>query len=334
MILKGEGEESIIQLLNKSVQYGFNAKLYSKVSGTSYLYHGKLKEKDNICIDLNKIPIPERSFLPGDYIAMTRNIAGKKCKIAHVLMSRGCAYHCAYCGVRTIGNRTVRYRNADNILRELLQLKEIYNIEGFSIVDDCFLTNKEKALEIIKKIKSANLIWSLAARIDQIDSEILYYLKESGCMEIKFGLETGSDEILKKMEKGITVEQAKKVINMVCDMGLTTKVFIISGLPGENDQTNQETIDFLNEMGTEKIKRISLLRFVPLPGSKIYDNPSNYGIRSDIKNDLENLDMYKRYRLYDEETNWWENEEDFEKRKEYYEKLRAFIDSKWAKEVY
>ena len=335
LILRGEGEESIVQLLNGNNTLHFGEKLYEKIPGAYYLSKGKLKtSRSPKCIDLNKVPIPDRSYLPSEYISMTRDIAGEKYKIAHIIMSRGCSYECAYCGVRRTGNRVVRYRDADNIRTELMQLKEIYDIEGFSIIDDCFLTNKNKAIEILKKIKDVNLIWSLAARIDQIDDDILKYLKESGCKEIKFGLETGSDKLLKDMEKGITVEQAREVLNKVYDFGLSAKVFIISGLPGEDDRTNQETIDFLKEMGTEKIKRISLLRFVPLPGSKVYENPQKYGIRLDIKNRLDSLDKYKQYRLYEEETNWWEDEEEFYKRNEYYKKIKEFIDSKWGKEVY
>lgn len=340
LVMRGEGEETIVKLLNKSDEQDFGPKLYGSFDNILYMT-GNKKNKHlkglgttPVCVDLNRIPIPDRSFLAVDHIVMKRDIAGNKYKMAHILISRGCSYQCAYCGVRREGNRVVRYRHPDNILKELNQLKEKYEIEAFSIIDDCFLTNRIQAIEIIQQIKSVGLIWSLAARIDQIDEEVLTNLKDSGCSEIKFGLETGSDTILKKMEKGITVDQAKQVLNLVHNAGISAKVFIISGLPGETKKTNQETISFLREMGTEKIKRVSLLRFVPLPGSKVYENPHVYGINVNVRNTLENLEQYKRYRLYDAETNWWENEMEFKIRNECYKKLKDFIDSVWPKEVY
>lgn len=336
LVLRGEGEKTIVDLLTGSSKQKFGPKLYAGLSGACYMSDDRIVESKAppVCVDLNRIPIPDRSVLTPDSIAMYRDIAGNKYKMAHILMSRGCSYRCAYCGVRREGNRTVRYRNVKNILQELNSLKENYEIEAFSIVDDCFLTNKEQSVNILKELVSVGLIWSLAARIDQIDEEVLKYLKESGCREIKFGLETGSDTILQKMDKGITVAQARKVLNQVYEAGISAKIFIISGLPGETEQTNQETIDFLKEMGKEKIRRVSLLRFVPLPGSKVYDDPDTYGIRADIKNTLNNLDQYKKYRLYNEETNWWKDETEFKTRVKCYNKLKNFIDSIWPKEVY
>lgn len=336
LVLKGEGENAIVKLLNagyssKRKKEGYLLKeTYAKISGAMFMENrnrGKIFRKiplEGECVDLNKIPMPARDLLPEEDYIMNDRLANTNYKMVHVIFSRGCSYNCVYCGVPREGNRMVRYRSAQNIIDELEYLKNM-GIEGFSIIDDCFLTNEEKALNIIKEISKVELKWSLTARVDQINEKIVKALKNSGCLEIKFGLETGSNKILKEMKKGFTVEEAKAAIELVRSYDIGVKAFIITGLPGEDDNTNKETEEFLKEMGKEKINRISLLRFVPLPGSHIFENPQHYGIKKNIKETID----YSCYKLYDGETNWWEKEEDFVKRNEIYEHIKMFMLGIW-----
>lgn len=327
LVLCGEGENTIVKLLNGEYQ---NKAFYKNIEGAIYLYNRELTEnpKAKDCIDLDKIPFPARDLLPEEDYIMNNRLADTSLKMVHVMFSRGCSYKCAYCGAPRDGNKIVRYRSPQNIVDELENLKN-KGIEGFSIIDDCFLTDKKKALSIIKEVKKVNLKWSLAARIDQINKEILEALREAGCLEIKFGIETGSDTILEKMNKGFNIETTKKIINLVKEYDIGVKAFIITGLPGETEETNKETERFLEEMGTEKIDRISLLRFVPLPGSHIYQNPEEYGIRKDIR-DKNKID-YKNYKLYNGDTNWWIDNEEYERRNKIYNHIREFMLNKWSK---
>lgn len=327
LVLKGEGEKTIVQLLNGKYK---DKKHYKTIPGASYQINVRGNSEYKTIpiasehINLDEIPIPARELLAEEDYIMNDRLAGTNYKMAHVMFSRGCSYNCAYCGVRRDGNRQVRYRSPKNIIGELEILKN-KGIEGFSIIDDCFLTDKQKAIEIIREVKSVNLKWSLAARIDQIDDEVLIELKESGCLEIKFGLETGSDILLERMMKGFTIEKARETIQLVKKYDIGVKVFIISGLPGETLETNNETEMFLSEMGTEYISRISLLRFVPLPGSKIYETPEIYGIKRNIK-DI----PHSSYRLYETETDWWQDENDYKVRNEIYTHIKNHIISIWG----
>lgn len=132
---------------------------------------------------------------------MTDRLAGTELRMVHMLFSRGCIYNCFYCAAGQDNRiREIRYRNKFKIVEELQMLKNLYSIDGFSIIDDCFLTDQEKAIEICDYIadQNLNLKWSLAARVDSINDEVLTALRKSGCIEIKFGVETGSDLLLKK----------------------------------------------------------------------------------------------------------------------------------------
>lgn len=321
LVLKGEGEYTIVKLLNDGID---KAQI---IPGAMFIKGNKFRSipLDGNCVDLDNIPMPARDLLPEEDYIMNDRLANTNYKMVHVMFSRGCSYNCVYCGVRREGNRIVRYRSPQNIVDELEYLKNM-GIEGFSIVDDCFLTNEQKALSIIKEISKVGLKWSLTARVDQINKTVIEALVESGCLEIKFGLETGSNKILEEMKKGFTVEEAKEAITLVRKYSIGVKAFIITGLPGENKETNIETEKFLKEMGKENINRVSLLRFVPLPGSHIYENPKDYGIKKDVK-----FMNKSAYRLYEKSARWWEKEEDYIMRNEIYEHIKTFMLSIWDK---
>ncbi len=324
LVLRGEGENTIVQLLNSNYKSKTD---YSKIPGAMFLSNRTYIEipySSAQNVDLSTLPMPARDLLPEDDYIMSDRLAGTKLKMVHVMFSRGCSYNCAYCGVPREDNRTVRYRPTKSIVDELKYLKN-RGIEGFSIIDDCFLTNQEKALEIIEAVKEVGLKWSLAARIDQINETVVKALRNANCLEIKFGIETGSDKLLEAMDKGFTVAQAKAAIKLVRAHDIGVKAFIITGLPFEDDATNTETEVFLKEMGKDYINRVSLLRFVPLPGSHIYSHPSDYGIKRNIS---QNID-YRAFKLYDGETNWWENHEEFIKRNRIYQHIRDTMLSIW-----
>lgn len=329
IIFKGEGEESIREFC-----HCYKERKFSDIKGIIY------KDVNNKTgstpgrgmVDINKIPEPLREALPTQDIVMTDRLAGTETKMVHIMFSRGCPYHCAYCAANQDGNNcNHRYRDKRMIVKELKNLKATYGIEGFSIIDDCFLTDQEKAIEICKGIADAklDLVWSLAARADHINDGVLDVLKNAGCIEIKFGIETGSDRLLTEMRKNITVAKAEEAIRKTKSKGIMVKVFIITGLPGETDDTHNETKAFLERMYNEElIDRVSLLRYTPLAGSYIFNNPHKYKINNralQIKN-------FDKMRLYRKSYDWWTERGRWEKCNEWYEDMSTFINDKWSEE--
>lgn len=325
-VLSGEGERTIVSILNN---YSENAEKIKSIAGISYINNNGeiIQNYNNVeCLELDEIPFPARELLAEEDYIMTDRLAGTRYKMVHVLFSRGCIKNCFYCGVPKGGNNSiVRYRSAENIVKELEELK-IKGIEGFSIIDDCFLTNQEKAIEIIREVGKVDMKWSLAARVDQINEEVVKELEKANCLEVKFGIETGSDELLKRMNKQCTVEDAKKAIRIVREHKINVKAFIITGLPFETKSTNEETKQFLREMGRDNINRISLLRFVPLPGSHIFNHPEEFGLKSDFAKNT----SYTSYKLYGKTTgDWWKDNQELKLRDEIYEDIRNFMLKIW-----
>lgn len=327
IVFKGEGENSIRQMCQK-----YCTRNFADIDGIIYKDNrGEIVHTDGRgIVDIDKIPEPARYLLPLQDIIMKDRLAGTEKTMVHVLFSRGCPNDCVYCAANQNGNnKSIRYRDKELIVKELTNLKRAYNIEGFSIIDDCFLTDKKKAIEICKFITRSNLdlVWSLAARIDHIDDEILEVLFEAGCIEIKFGIETGSNDLLSKMQKGITIEMAEEAIRKTKNHGIGVKLFIITGLPGETDKTHRETVDFLKKMKNENlVNRVSLLRYTPLAGSYIYDHPDKFGINGNVLK-IENFD---KMHLYKKSHDWWSDRQKFKKCNNWYNDIQKIIEENWG----
>ena len=235
------------------------------------------------------------------------------------MCSRGCPNKCAFCCNL---DRNIRYRSGKHVKKELEYLIQTYGIKGFCIIDDNFIMNNSKVLDIIDNISSLNLKWSALSRINGINEYILKKAKQAGCIEIKYGVESGSQEILNKMNKKITIEEIIKTITLTHDLGIKTKIFLIHGFPGENIKTTEETIELLKKL-KDKIDRISLFRFTPLPGSDVYVNPKKYDII--VPENFDDLYIYNNQNIY------WGTENDKREIDESYSLLSNYIMSVWGK---
>lgn len=258
----GEGEKTIVEIAKST-----SLDDISEIKGIYYKKDNSIyvTEKRNDINELDSLAFPARHLLPKEDIVMER-LSNTSLSIAHVLFSRGCPYHCNFCANQ---NHNVRYRSKDNIKEELELLIKDYEIKGFCVVDDNFLVNKEKAMEIIREIGKLNLKWSTLARVDNVDLELLKELKNTGCVEIKYGVESGSQKMLDLMNKKITVSEIKKAFNLTKDVGINAKALIMHGFPKEDINTTKETIALLEELKM-CISRVGLTYFTYLPGSPIY----------------------------------------------------------------
>jgi radical SAM superfamily enzyme YgiQ (UPF0313 family) len=216
----------------------------------------------------------------------------------------------------------MQYRSEWHIRQELQNLKDGYGIEGFAVVGDNFLVNKKRVRKICESISSLDLKWSTLSRVDTVDYDSLEVMHDAGCIEIKFGVESGSELILKAMGKGISVNQIYNTIKMTHSIGIKVKVFIIHGYPGENMETTQETISMLDNL-SDMIERVSLFRFVPLPGSRVYGQAKENRLIIAENN-------WNNCHIHHNPNHWWGSEEDFAVVEKSYRQLDKFIFEKWG----
>ena len=311
-LIKGEGEIALGEILN-SLERGED-----DVSIRGVMTKNNSEEPieyANYIENLDEIPYPARHLLPEEDFIMTGRLAIRNIRMTHILVSRGCPYNCYFCGGL---NKNYRYRSAEKVYEELIYLKNTYGIGGFVINDENFTVNKKIVIEICNKLEGLQMPWSALSRVDTIDGEMINALAKAHCIELKFGLESGSDSMLKVMNKRCTTQDATKALDLCYKNKINAKLFIMHGFPGENENTTSETIDFLNQ-NKQKIDRISLFRWTPLPGSYVYENAQKYELKKE-KLTFENAIIYSK------DNNWFQDNEYNKMLDQEYRRLEAFIE--------
>jgi len=318
----GECESTILEILEYA-----ETKDFSNIDGVCYWKEG-IPTRTNprkIGSNIDWLPLPARHLLPLEDIIMNNRLSKTDLKMAHVMFTRGCPFPCRFCAV---AQSRIQYRSGNSARKELVSLIENYGIEGFAIVDDNFIVSKKKVYDVASCIEDLNLKWSALSRVDTVDKDLLTAMHKSGCIEIKFGMESGSPEILKAMRKNTTQDQIFRTAKIADEVGIKVKFFIVHGYPGENMQTTEETIRLLEKV-SPYVDRVSLFRFTPLPGTYVYNNPLEFNLRGTDKDPDWDGDWGK-YHIYHNDYHWWGTEKDFEIMNLAHSKLETFIDYTWS----
>ncbi|MCD7739766.1 MAG: B12-binding domain-containing radical SAM protein, partial [Candidatus Gastranaerophilales bacterium] len=272
-MIGGEEEFVISDLINAHFN---NKKDLSKIQGIVYKSSDKFIITPHITFNdnLNLLPFPDRGEMNNNLYIMPDT--GES--LATISTSRGCPSSCIYCLSPHISGRKVRFRSAQNILEEMEECYNKYKIRNFFFKSDTFTINKQWTIELCKKISESNLNnkirWMANSRVDTIDEEILAAMKAAGCSVIAFGLESGSDESLKKMKKNTTVEKNYNAVQMAKKAGLQTVGFYIIGFPWETKEHLEETRKAILRNNTDFIE---LHIATPFTGTELYDMVNNVG---------------------------------------------------------
>jgi len=226
--------------------------------------------------DLDSIPFPARHLLP----VQGKNIFAYKQRYWEgdttcLLTMRGCPYECAFC---TAGGDKVRYRSADNVIAEIEHIIETYGIREFRLSDDTFTLNRKRLLKLLPRMKECNIFWRASIRAYPLDPELLKLMAASGCVELSYGIESGDQRVLDRVNKGITLEQSECAMKWSKEAGITVRALMVAGLPGETPESAYKTIEFM-ERTRHYWDIAALTNFVPLPGSPIWKSPEAFGVK-------------------------------------------------------
>jgi len=216
--------------------------------------------------NLGEFPIPARDLFDNNLYRSpeTNN------KITVIYASRGCPGKCIFCPASRVSGSKIRIRPPENILKELKDCVFNHNIREFLFNGDTFTINKKWVRELCSLIIKENIKirWGCNSRVDTIDEETLEMMKKAGCWVIAYGIESGVQELLDKMGKGATLEQARRAIEITKKVGIRTHAFYIIGLPWETEETLKQTLKFAKELDTDFFD-INIA--YPLPGTEYYD---------------------------------------------------------------
>jgi radical SAM superfamily enzyme YgiQ (UPF0313 family) len=267
LIVVGEGEETLRELLTVIG----DRVAWDTVKGIAFRRDGKgyFTGLRDFIEDLDKLPMPARHLLPiSRYLALGFPVS--------IITSRGCPNRCIFClGRRMVGHK-VRYRTPRLIVNEIEDIVA-YGFTRINIADDLFTSNKARVVAFCDELKhrSIKITWSAFARVNTVDTEVLSIMHEAGCDTVVFGVESGNAEMLKRVKKGITREQAVKAVQACKESGIITQASFMIGLPGESHETIAETCAFADSLGIDY--GIHLL--APFPGTTIREEQEKYDIQ-------------------------------------------------------
>lgn len=290
IVVIGEGESTARQLFERLSRRGADL---SDVDGI-YFKRGKsvVRNARRVLIsDLDSLPFPDRRLLknPGGFMPPDAT----NWPVATIMTTRGCPGNCTFCCTKQIFSNKLRARSVKNIIEEIRYLKDDQGIKEIHIADDTFTSIKARAIEFCREVKKTGLgvgfQFMNGLRADSVDMEILGALKGIGIKTVGYGVESGSDAILNKARKGISLDKTREAFKMSKDLGFETWAFLILGLPGETEDTIRETINFTKELDPDFAKFFILK---PYPGSEVHACLKNDGLL--LEHTYDDYGLYSR----------------------------------------
>ena len=284
LLVLGEGEITLDELVGR-LDEGRNG--WGDIAGLAFRGpDGKavINRPRPLIEDLDSLPSPARDLVNNDlyYPPPTKNVSSGLSTL--ISTSRGCPFNCGFCSANTVWmSRRTRSRGAENLVDEMAECVERYGIASFNFADEFFTADKGRVLEICELIhrRGLDITWVCSARAQKLDRQTLEAMKGAGCRELSFGIESGSPEMLKRMDKRIDLDEAKTVISTANGLGLRTHAGFIIGYPGETEQTVAQTVR------VAKWLEVDIAAFwiaSPLPGSRLWvEARTNGWIRPDAK---------------------------------------------------
>jgi len=272
IVCRGEGEETLVDLFD----YFKGNKSLREIPGISFLENGLFCSTGNrrFLSNLDQLPFPDWE---GFDLKMYSSPARKKNFSLPIMSSRGCPTQCYFCYKEIFGNQ-YRFRSPENIVDEIEYLKTKYHIQEFSIIDDNFTLLNERAEEICRLIieRKLNLAWSVPSgmRVAPISEKLLKLMKRSGCYRVFFGAESGNSQILRSINKGISLQQVKEAVSLVKKVGLEVGVFFMIGNLGEDEEKINQTIRFSVNLNPNLVQ-FSIA--TPYPGTVFYERVKKEG---------------------------------------------------------
>jgi anaerobic magnesium-protoporphyrin IX monomethyl ester cyclase len=263
-VVMGEGEYIFLHLI-RCLENGEDEPI-GNIRGIAFKKDGKvIRTKPAEYIqDLDQLPVPAKYF-----------------EYQHLSLTRGCPGKCTFCGSPKFWGHKVRFHSVDYFVEELELLYE-KGINFFYFSDDTFSVNKKRVIEICKKILEKNLriAWNAISRVNYMSEEVLSWMRRAGCIQISYGIESGSEKIRTYLNKKITTGEIEKTFANTSKYGILPRAYFIYGSPGESRKTIQESIDLIKKIKPLVIYSSVLSLF---PGTALY---SQYKKKSKLSEDI------------------------------------------------
>lgn len=250
-VVIGEGEYTFLNLV-RLIEKG-NYKDIKDVKGIAFRKNGKIvRTKDaEVIQDLDELPIPAKYF-----------------EYQHVVFSRGCPWKCTFCGSPGFWGKKIRFHSPKNFVQHLEVLYS-KGVNSFYVSDDNFTIKKNRVIEICKRIldRGLKITWVAISRVNYVDEEILNWMRKAGCIQISYGIESGSEKIRALLNKNVKTDDIKNTFALTHKYGIIARAYFIYGSPQESWDTIQDTIDLIHQ-----IKPLICVLYILeiYPGTQLY----------------------------------------------------------------
>ncbi len=290
-IVRGEGEIPFVELLNKKDPADIHGLIFRK--GGTIIDNGQADPVH----DLNQQPFPARDLLPmGQYLNHSpRNQKGLRS--VSITTSRGCPFKCRFCSIHPVCGFKWRPRTPDNVIAEIKECMEKYNVNHIEFEDDNLTFNIERAIEIFEKMMSLpkRITWSAhnGVRIDRLNLKLLELFRKLGCIRLNLAIESGNEKMLEIMEKNLSLRKVEEVVKICGKLGIHTSGFLLVGYPGETEESYKETINYFRKLRRIGLSQISPFIVNPYPGTQLYQTCKKEGfLKSDSEEHIYFMDDY------------------------------------------
>jgi len=211
--------------------------------------------------DLDSLPIASYDYYP---------IAELGLSLLRIEAGRGCPFHCTFCSTAGFFQRAFRLKSAARLVRELDLLHARYGISEFKLDHDMFTVNRRKVVEFCEAVSGRGYRWRASARVDGVDEELLEIMAASGCVELYFGIETGSARMQQVCEKRLDLDLVLPILDVADRLGIETTASFITGYPEELEEDQDETLDLLGRcMRPSCLTQLHIL--APEPGTPMFE---------------------------------------------------------------
>lgn len=225
--------------------------------------------------DLDAVPFPDRNTIPWKWYLEAWY---SRKPFMNMMTSRGCPYHCAFClWPQSMYGHKQRFRSLNNVFAEIDFLVERYGVRELNIDDGTFTTRRERVLEFCRRLKDGryDLIWTCNGRVDNIDPEMLREMRRAGCKLIRLGVESGSQGVLDKIKKGLTLKQIEDGVRMVKKSGIQALGGFMFGFPYDSRETVEQTLAFAKKLSPDQVQFSINMCY---PGTSLYE----YALENDL----------------------------------------------------
>ncbi|MDD5439337.1 MAG: radical SAM protein [Candidatus Omnitrophica bacterium] len=267
--VRGEGEMTALDLMR---HYAGELTDLGAIPGIAFRKDGKtvLTEMRPLIPDLNTLPPTDYSLLAHSrFKRRCYSIRGFWLRNAWIMTARGCPASCIFCATNAMYGKRVREFKTERLLGEIEYLRKRFGIEGFWVVDDNFSLKERRVVEFCNGViaRKIGLPWACQMRVDSFTEGMARAMKQAGCVQVDFGVESGSVKTLTYLKKDITPDDTRRAFRIAKAHGLRVLGTMLIGVPFEEEKDINETFALLDEISPNFVAPFFI---TPYPGTELY----------------------------------------------------------------